>query len=120
MTIERLIKLACEPKTHIHHDGFSTYTAVDWKGLKMHHTRHVHKSKYFINEIRRTMEHSNEVEGIWSVLKHYSITIYSTRTGEKDAIEGYLFEMLWRRDLRRQELYYRNRYICDTYKAMLP
>jgi hypothetical protein len=94
-TLQNLIQRSCARGSHIHHDGFLSYSAVAWNRLGLRHTRHIHLQR---GQIRRTFEHSNLIEGLWAVLKYYIKHTYSTLPGTA-ALEDFLFEAKFRRDI---------------------
>lgn len=75
-------------------DGWGAYEAIDWAGLGLIRVKHIHAN----NLERRTMEHSNLIEGIWGQIKQHTKRMYCSISGSKD-LEHYLFEAKWRRDM---------------------
>jgi IS1 family transposase len=93
-TLEELIKNHCERNTVVHRDGWKAYAAINWKGLSMFHKERIHMNA---NGERRTMEHSNLIEGLWAVLKNYMNRIYNSRSGVDKSVKHFLYEALWRK-----------------------
>lgn len=96
--MQALIEENVEAGSHIHSDGWRAYQSINWERLGMTHERHIHVSRRGLE--RRTMAHSNLIEGLWGVLKYHIKHVYNTLPGS-DNLEAFLYEALWRREFTR-------------------
>jgi len=111
---QRLGKLVAQhinPGCIVHTDGWRAYDAIDWPGLGIRRHRHVHLN----NQNRRNFEHSNLIEGLWSVIKGNTRRQYNAVTGSL-RLEDYLLEAKMRRDFRE---HIHRRDLLDAYSNLL-
>ena len=102
----RCISECIRPGTKLVTDGWRAYTFMPWEELDIEWS-FVNHSREFVNW---EGEHTNRIEGQWSVLKRWLRERYSGRLPDPNVLYLYLFEFVWRRG--RQHPFY------DILKAM--
>lgn len=94
-TFRRLITTHVAPGSTVHTDGHASYEALPWQRMNMTHAQHVHNQR---GRLRRTMAHSNLIEGLWGQMKDSMKRIYVSLPSDEN-LDDFLFESMFRREL---------------------
>lgn len=113
-TLETIIIQHCAPGTTVYHDGWKAYGSINYGQLEMHHEENLIENRR--GQMVRTKLNQSYIESLWGDIKHRCKKIYNNIPGSEDHYESFLYEMMWRRLLKKLKGIHRDHFIVSTWK----
>jgi hypothetical protein len=87
--------MSCKKGSLLQTDGWKAFQSIYWKNMKMLQDSKSHSGD------KRDFKHTSLILNLWGKLKYHIKHAYKTISGDNAAIETFLFEALWRKELKK-------------------
>jgi hypothetical protein len=88
---------------------------MNWKNNKITHKAEIHNTNNTL--IKRIIKHASLVEGLWGQMKFYMMKIFNSNPSHSN-IKYFVYESLFRRDIKWINMNERRIFIQDFFKEM--